>query len=244
MTARAMKATSNAGVVVMRRRLLAGTAALPLVALAVTFGLSTRARAATGTIPSAVRDLDVAAMALFDAAEGGRWLVARQAMERARTAAEAMGAVESAYVGAGGQINNFFQARNNLTGDLIEAKTALSVKDRRWLVSSADRIAARAGELAQPFAEQANVFIPRIEALLFLARRMRRALVWQDDIGFGVAQDDFKRLWQTLRDELDKESAGKVRALDDALSRVSVSRSRTDLKSLYAAIQGLRELVG
>jgi hypothetical protein len=129
-----MKATSNAGVLVTRRRLLAGTAALPLVALAVTFGLSIRARAATDTIPSAVRDLDVAAMALFDAAEG--------------------------------QLNNFFQARNNLTGDLIEAKTALSVKDRRWLVSSADRIAARAGELAQPFAQQANVLIARIEALL------------------------------------------------------------------------------
>ena len=243
MKARAMKVTSNAGVVVMRRRLLAGTAALPLVALAATFGLSTRARAATGMIPSAVRDLDMAAMALFDAAEGGRWLVARQALNRARTSAEAIGAVESAYVDAGGQISDFFQARNNLTGDLIEAKTALSVKDRRWLVSSADRIAARAGELSLPFAEQANVLIPRVEALLFLARRMRRALVWQDDIGFGVAQDDFKRLWQALRDELEKQLPDKVRALDNAMNRVAVSRSSTDLKSLYTAIEGLRELV-
>ena len=238
-----MKAPSNTGVVIARRRLLAGTAALPLVALAATLGLSMRARAATNTIPSVVRDLDVAAMALFDAAEGGRWPAARRAMDRARTAADAVGAVESAYVDAGGQLSDFFQARNNLTGDLIEAKTALSVKDRRWLVSSANRIAVRAGELSQPFAEQAKALIPHIEALLFLTRRMRQARVWQDDIAFGVAQDDFKRLWHALRDKLDKQPPDKVRALDEALTRVAISRSRTDLKSLYTAIQELRGLV-
>jgi hypothetical protein len=230
-------------VVVTRRRLLAGTVVLPLAALAMSLGRSIRARAATQTMPSAVRDLDLAAMALFDAAEGGHWPAARHALERARAAAEAMGSVESAYVGAGGQISDFFLARNHLTGDLVEAKTALSVKDGRWLVSSAERIAARAGELSEPFAAHDNDLVPRIETLLFLARRMREALVWQDDIGFGVAHDDFKRLWKALRDELGKdERPDKVHALDEALARVAISRSSTDLKSLYTAIHDLREL--
>jgi len=66
----------------------------------------------------------------------------------------------------------FFQARNNLTADLIEARSALS---KRWLASCAVRIAERAGELSQPFADESNTLARRVEALLFLARRMRQA---------------------------------------------------------------------
>ena len=242
-----MQATSTAEavdtVVALRRRLLAGTVALPLAALVAALGLPVRARAATDMTPSALRDLDAAAMALFDAAETSRWLVAQQALERARTAADAVGGLESAYLTAGGRLTHFFQARNNLSGDLIEAKTALSMKDRRWLVNGADRIAARAGELSQPFAEHTNAIIPRIEALLFLTRRMRRALVWQDNIGYRAAQDDFKRLWRAMGDEVDKQPPDKVRALGDAFARVTLSRSSTDLRSLYTAIRGLREFV-
>ena len=247
MKAGAMKTTSNAKalgtVVVPRRRRLAGAAALPLAALAAALGLPVRARAATDMTPSALRDLDAAAMALFDAGETSRWPVAQQALERARTAADVVGGLESTYLAAGGRLSQFFQARNDLTGDLIEAKTALTAKDRRWLVSSADRIAARAGELSQPFAEHGNALIPRIEALLHLARRMRRALVWKDNNGFRAAQDDFERLWHALRHELDKQPRDRVRALDDALTRVAVSRSSADLRSLYTALQKLREPV-
>ena len=60
----------------------------------------------------------------------------------------------------------------------------MSVKDRRWLASSADRIASRAGELSQPFAERGGTVHQRVEVLLFLARRMRRALVWNDQSGY------------------------------------------------------------
>jgi hypothetical protein len=125
--------------------------------------------------------------------------------------------------------------------EVIEVQTALSVKEKRWLVSCAARIAARAGELSQPFDGQTNALIPSIEALLFLARRMRQAGVWQDDIGFGVAQDDLKRVWQTLSVELKRQSPERVRALDDALTRVSNSHSSAALKSLYTSIQGLHD---
>lgn len=229
---------------VARRRLLAGVAALPLLALAGTSGFPARARAAAlEPIPRPVLELDEAAMALLDAAENGEWQAGRDALARAQAAAGAIAMVESDYVAAGGQQSDFFQARNNLTADLIEARTALSVSEKRWLASCAVRIAERAGEFSQPFADESNALAPRIEALLFLARRMREARVWQDDMGFSVAQDDFKRLWQSLHDELAGRSTARVRALDDALAAIGNESSSADLKSLYNAVQGLRGLV-
>ena len=62
-------------------------------------------------------------------------------------------------------------------------------------------------------------------------------------MGFSVAQDDFRRLWQNLHDELAKRSTARVRALDDALAAISNDSSSANLKSLYNAVQGLRELV-
>ena len=230
---------------VARRRLLAGAAALPLVALGLILVPAIRAHAATASTPAStpvsVRELDSAAMALFDAAEASDWTAARQALARARRAAEAVGSVEPAYTDAGGRLNHFITARNNLGADLIEAKTALSVKDRRWLVSSADHLAARAGELAQPFAEHAGALAPRIDTLLFLARRMRRALVWQDNVGLRAARDDFRRLWQELRSELRNQPSGTRRALDEALTRMTDSASTAHAKALYAAVRQLRE---
>lgn len=225
-----------------RRRLLAGAVALPLAGLGLAIVPVVRARAATAGTPVAVRELDRAAMALFDAAEASRWAAARQALAAARRAADAIASVESAYTDAGGRLNHFITARNNLGADLIEAKTALSVKDRRWLVSSADRLAARAGELAQPFAEHAGSLDPRIETLLFLARRMRRALVWQDNDGLRAARDDFERLWRALRGELRNQPPGSRRALDQALTHMTDSASTAHAKALYDAVRRLREI--
>ena len=228
----------------VRRRLLAGTAALPLIGLAAFVPARPARAAADSTPPAAVRDLDAAAMALFDAAEAGHWSAARQALGWARAAAAAVDAIEPAYLAAGGQLSRFFEARNNLGGDLVEARTALSVKDRRWLVSTAGRIADRAGEFSQPFVEHGNALIPSIESLLFLARRMRRAVVWQDSIGYRNAHDDFKRLWDGVRDQLRQKSPDKVRALDDALARMTQARSTLEAKALYAAVQQLRDGLG
>ena len=242
MSARGLEAMAQ--VRVARRRLLAGIGALPLLAVAGSLGFPARARAAApNPIPQPVRELDEASMALLDAAENGEWQAGREALARAQAAAVAMAAVESNFVAAGGQQSDFFQARNNLTADLIEAQTALSVKEKRWLASCAVRLAGRAGELSQPFADESNGLAPRVEALLFLARRMRQAKVWQDDMGFSVAQDDFKRLWQNLHGELARRSTARVRALDDALAAISNDSSSANLKSLYNAVQGLRELV-
>lgn len=237
-----MKVGLNAEAIVTiaetRRRLLTGAAMLPLL---MAIGFPLRARAAAQPIPPALRALDTAAMDLFDAAEIGNWPAARQALGRAQGAADSASGMESDFVGASGQLSDFFQARNHLTGELIEAQTALAVEDRRWLVNCAGRIAARAGELARPFADQSDALTPRIEALLFLARRIRQARVWQDDIGFDVAQDDFRRLWQSLRTDLHGEPESRIAALDQALIRVGKSRSSADLRALYAATRGLRE---
>ena len=89
----------------------------------------------------------------------------------------------------GAWLDRFFEACNNLGADLVEARTALTVKDRRWLVSTAGLIADRAGEFSQPFVEHGNALIPSIESLLFLAPRMRRAVVWQDTIGYRNTHD-------------------------------------------------------
>ena len=242
------RANRNSDRIGARRRLLRGIATLPLLALAgtlaATLGLPGNARAAEpNPIPRPVRELDEAAMALLDAAERDEWPAGRQALARAQAAAGAIAGVESDFVAAGGQQSDFFQARNNLTADLIEAQTALSVKEKRWLASCAVRIAGRAGELSQPFADESSALVPRVEALLFLALRMRQAKIWQDDMGFGIAHDDFKRLWQNLRGELADRSPARVRALDDALAGIGNDSSSADLKSLYNAVQGLHQLV-
>ena len=224
-----------------RRRVLAAAAAVPLLGLGLTLGPQRPALAAADMTPASLRALDTAAMALFDAAQGSHWAAARRALAQARTSAETTAAIEPAFLTAGGELTHFFEVRNNLGGDLIEAAAALSVKDRRWLVSCADRIAARAGELSQPFAQHANALIPRIESLLFRARRMRRALVWGDTFGFISAQDDFKRLWQSLREALRGQPAARLAALDDALLRTAGSRSAADAQALYLAVKQLRD---
>jgi hypothetical protein len=226
--------------VVRRRGLLAGAAALPLLASGGWLAAPCTARAAT-PLPAAVSDLDQAAMALFNAAEAGEWNAARTALERARAAAAATDTLDAAYVQAGGDRYRFFEGRNGLRGDLVEARTALSVKDSRWLVSTADRILAHAGELALPFAMHANVLVPRLEALLSLARRMRRARVWNDASGYEAAQQDFDTLWKALRGELGgKVATERMRALDDALRGLTSSATSGDLRRLYDAVAALR----
>jgi hypothetical protein len=223
-----------------RHRLPTGTVVLPLLALALTFAVPLPARAAVNTIPVQVRELDAAAMSLFDAAEAGNWADAGRALDRVKRASSNLTTLEAPYVEAGGQLEDFFQVTNNFGADLIEAATALTVKDRRTLVSSADRLAARAGELSMPFAKRASALAPHIEALLFFARRMRSALAWHDISGFRMANDHFQRLRQALNNEFAKQAPEKVRAIDEALKRVSVSGSSADVKLLYTAIQDLR----
>jgi hypothetical protein len=214
---------------------------LPPIALASALGLPLRASAARPTLPHAVGSLDEAAMALFDAAETANWAGAEQALGQAKTAALEANDLQSKFIDAGGAISHFIEVQNNLGADLIEAGTALSVRDQRWLINSADRIESRAGELSQPFLDRADALAPRIETLLFLARRMRRAQVWHDDGGYRQARDDFRRIASSLHGDMGKRSPEGMRALELALERVGDSPSRADLKSLYAAILRLRD---
>ena len=228
----------------LRRRALLIAAVPPLLAPLAMTVTPRSAHAAASAVPSALNELDRAAVALLDAGETGQWMAAGQALARARKAAHSVAPLESAFVEAGGELRHFFQARNDLVADLIEAKTALSVKDRRWMSSAAVQIAARAGELSQPFSARSGALLPQVESLLYLARRMRRALVWRDDIGFRSAQDDFKRLWSALKGELASAPPDRVRVLDDALVSISSSTSTADIRRLYAAVQQLRDFAG
>lgn len=233
--ARAEAATTE--LLSQRRRLMSAAALGPLALAAAT--MASRSARAAGGPPEAVRDLDAAAMALFDAAEAGRWPQARSALAQARRAEAGAGALEGAFTQAGGELHRFFQARNDLSGDLLEAGTAISVKDRRWLVSVADRIVARAGELGQPFVGSRDSTQQRIEVLIYLARRMRRALVWSDESGFRAAQGDFKRLWKLTASELPPQAEAKRRALDLALERTALTKSVPAVRELYDAVAAL-----
>jgi hypothetical protein len=232
-------ASAAPDLVLSRRHAIAAALALPLLGSVAGAAAPAAARAATVAIPPPVTELDRAAMALFDAAEAGRWTAARQALDQARTAADAAVRLESQFVAAGGTLSHFYQMRNDLDGDLVEARTALAAQDRRWLTSAADRIVQRAGELSQPFAERTDALLPRLETLMYLARRMRGALVWQDNGGFRRAHEDFERLWHAVKGDLAGAPPERVRAVDDALLSTSLSKSLADLHRLYAAIEAL-----
>lgn len=199
-----------------------------------------RAAPALLAFPPALRVLDQAAMDLFDAAVAKRWPQAHEALARARKAAAEVGPLEPAFVDAGGDLSRFYRARNDLGADLLEASTALTAKDERWLASCADRIADHAGTLSLPFDARSDKLIPGVESLLALARRMRNALVWQDEAGFRNAHDDFKTLWTALRLKLTGRSESRVHALDLALNRVAISRAPQDLLALEQAVRDLR----
>ena len=140
--ARAEAATAE--LLSQRRRLIAAASFGPVRILAGAL-LPLRARAAAA-LPAPVHDLDADALALFDAAESGQWVQARTALARARAAATAAASMGGPFTEAGGALHRYLEARNGLSGDVVEAGLALSVKDRRWLIGVAERIVTRAGE--------------------------------------------------------------------------------------------------
>lgn len=110
---------------------------------------------------------------------------------------------------------------------------------RGWLINSADRSVLRAGELSRPFDRRADVVLPRIDTLLFLTRRMRRALVWSDEGGLLNAHDAFERLWSSLRDELAGKQPTAVGAVQRALAAIGTAPSPGQIKRLDEATRAL-----
>ena len=209
------------------------------LALMPSIGHAGTAPAQSAAVPGIVRALDAAAMDLFDAAEDSKWDDAARALQRVRSIAPGVSGLESAYLAAGGGIGHFIEVVNNLSADAIEAGTALSAKDRPWLVNCADRIASRAGELSEPFDARAGAAVPRIDTLLFLVRRMRRALVWRDEDGLISSHDAFTRLWSKLRTELAGKQTASADAVQRALEDVGRAPTRDELKRLYKTTQAL-----
>ena len=227
-----------------RRRLLATGLALPLLTMAWTLGIPRGAHAGEIAMPAMVRTLDSAASAMFDAAETSDWAAAAAAIARAKNATRDIGDLETPFVTSGGTLEHFFEVQNNLSADLMEAETATSMKDQRWLVSAADHLAARAGELSEPFKPRNNAIVSRVDTLLFLARRMRRARVWADAAGYADASTAFNRLWSALRGALPGKTAPQTKALAQALAGISASSSSADLRKLYLAVTALERALG
>ncbi len=147
--------------------------------------------------------------------------------------------MEPAYVDAGGELGQFIEAQNNLNADDLEAGVALSVHDSRWLINAADSVATRAGQFSVPFVAHTGELVPRLEVLLFLDRRMRRARVWHDDAGARDAHDAFLRLWSEMRTALIANPSLRVQVLESMASRLQDPESAADLLGLTSAIQGL-----
>jgi hypothetical protein len=225
-----------------RRRLLMISAAVPLVAFFARARAASPSPAAAPAIPRPLLDLDSAAMALFDAAEATRWDDAHNALAKVEGSAGAIAALEARYTEAGGNLERFFEATNHLSADLIDARAAESVRDRAWLLASADNILERAGDLTEPFARRTDAALPRIEVLLVLARRMRRALDWQDVPGFEAALRDFNRLWPIVRSQVAARMPGQVQAVDQALVPIAQSRTVDNLRALSTAVHKLGEM--
>ena len=213
------------------------------IALAATLLAARPVLAARATMPDALRRLDAAAMALFDAAEDEQWAAAKQALAGARAAAVAAEDDERHYVDAGGQMADFLAARDNLRADLIEAGMALATPDKRWLVACAERIAERAGELSVPFAERDDILAPRLTTLLFLARSIRRAVTWGDADALADAQQEFGRLWRAVRVELSGKAPTESKTLDAALEKLKHSNTTADARALYNSVARLRLVV-
>ncbi len=225
----------------LRRRWLVTGLVLPLLSLAWTLGIPRQAHAGDHLLPAVVHTLGDAAMALFDAAETGDWTAAAAALVRAKEAARGVGDIETTYVTSGGTLAHFFEAQNGLSSDLMEADTAISVQDGRWLVSAADRLVTRADALSAPFKPRNNAIVPRIETLLLLARRMRRANGLADTASYADASAAFGRLWSVLRDELPSATAPQKTALQQSFDSLDASPSTASVRKLYLAVAALRD---
>lgn len=227
---------------VPRRIMLLGSVALAMHS-SISRAADVQARPAN-RLPDVVREIDATAMKLFDAAEAGEWNDSASALARIQALAPSVSGLQSAYVEAGGSVEHFIQVVNNLSGDTIEAGTALSTKDQPWLTSCADRIVSRAGELSQPFANKVGAMTPRVDTLLFLARRMRRALVWRDQAGFANAHDSFVMLWLKLHEQMAGRYMPEAAAIQAALGDIGEIPTRAQIKRLYKATQAIAVKVG
>jgi hypothetical protein len=227
------------GLTLPRRRLLMIAASAPLLVAFAAARAALPAPAAAQPIPQPLLDLDSAAMALFDAAEAAHWDDAHDALSKVEASATAIPALEARFTEAGGELERFFEATNHLTADLIDARAAVGVHDKAWLLASADSILERAGDLTEPFARRTDAVLPRIEVLLVLARRMRRALDWQDAQGFDAALRDFNRLWLIVRPQLADRTPDRVRAVEQSLASIPQGRTVANLRALSTAVHEL-----
>lgn len=220
-----------------RRRVLLG-----LPALVMSAGLlgASAARADSSPQPPELRALERAALALFDATDAAPWPAVSQALDPLREAAKRAATLEIAYLDAGGQLGDFLATRDMLAADLIEAGAALAAANRRWLISAAERIVQVADRLSLPFDQAGYQLGPRLKDLLYLARSIRRALIWSDDAGQLAAQQDFSRLWRSVRVVLETAHPNEVKRLNVALDRLSQSHAAADARALSLSVEQLR----
>jgi hypothetical protein len=190
-------------------------------------------------LPPALHDLDAAALALVRAADAARWADADRAIGAAEHAARAVGDLQASYTRAGGELSRYFAATNQLAADLIDARTAASVRDRAWLARCADDLVTRAGDLTQPYAAGIDEPAPRLVVLFAFARRMERAPEWQDTDSFTAARRDFDRLWPAVRAGLAHRLPQRVKQVDAARAHIALAASSADTGALSQALHDL-----
>ena len=220
----------------LRRRLLVN---LGIALFAGAGRLAYATPAPAPTLPQTVVDLDAATLAFFEAARAGRWDDAHKQLEAVRNAARSVPELQSSFTDAGGELSRFFAATNALTADLVDASAAESVWDRTWLVSAAENLLARAGDLTEPYASRIDATAPRLEVLLVLARRMRRAPAWLDTTGYASARRSFDHLWPALRGELRAKRPHLVESVDAARAGITGPPSSANAHTLYVAVRNL-----
>jgi len=223
-------------VIDVRRRTLVS---LGIALLAGAGRLAEASPAPASTVPQTVIDLDASTLAFFEAAKAGRWDDVHKELEAVRNAARSVPELQSSFTDAGGELSRFFAATNALTADLVDAAAAESVWDRTWVVSAAENLLARAGDLTEPYAARIDATAPRLEVLLVLARRMRRAPEWLDTTGYASARRSFDRLWPALRGQLGAQRPHLVESVDAARAGIAGPPSPANAHTLYVAVRNL-----
>jgi len=220
---------------------LAGSAMLPECTLAAP--LDATASAATmheGPGALALR-IGMQSERLFDAAATMHWRSARVALQALH---EQIGQLDETsrtqFTAAGGPVENWLAARAGLLAGLARADRAAAGADGIALGKAANRMTLLAGELAQPFADaQEAPTALKVDVAMYLAWRMRQALISGDTSGYEAAHAAFDRLWLDVQRSTPGVDDVRLAALERALTMAALSHSAQTVIELQSAAQAV-----
>jgi len=123
---------------------------------------------------------------------------------------------------------------------LARADRAAAGADRIALGKAANRMTLLAGELAQPFADaQEAPTALKVDVAMYLAWRMRQALISGDTSGYEAAHAAFDRLWLDVQRSTPGVDDVRLAALERALTMAALSHSAQAVIELQSAAQAV-----